>query len=172
MNNHEFKLFVGLLNRLLKLLSYYRKFNKTLNILAIMKNKFLNCIILVVIVLSFIFPSCNNKTPFKPDYSNIGGYVIGRETCDTNETNDYWLLDFNVYPNTPHVGDTLVLNGITHTNVLKVKGLDPRLKQIGMRVSIDYNKISNRALTTGCTVTSPVVYFLKEIFIIYQFEIR
>ena len=119
----------------------------------------------------FLF-SCNNKQPFKPDYSNIGGYVIGKETCSTNETNDYWLLDFTVYPNSPHLGDTLVLNNITYTNVLKVKGLDPRLKQIGMKVSIDYNKVSNKELTTGCTVSSPVIYLLKEIFIIDQGEIR
>ncbi len=137
-----------------------------------MKNKFLNYAIPFLTILYFIFSSCNTKPPYKPDYSNIAGYVIGKETCDTNETNDYWLLDFNVYPNTPHVGDTLVLNGITYTNVLKVKGLDPRLKQIGARVSIDYNKISDRELTTGCTVKTPVVYFLKEIFIINQGEIR
>lgn len=148
------------------------KLSPTLNLSAIMKNKCLNFSIGLLISIFYIFSSCNNKTPFKPDYSNIGGYVIGKESCDTNETNDYWLLDFNVYPNTPHVGDTLILNGITYTNVLKVKGLDPRLKQIGMRVSIDYNKISARELTMGCSVRSPEVYFLKEILIIYQFEIR
>ncbi len=138
-----------------------------------MKNKFLTILILFLFIPFFIFYSCNNKPPFKPDYSNIGGYVIGKENCNTDESNDYWLLDFNVYPNSPHIGDTLILNGITYTNVLKVKGLDPRLKQIGARVSIDYNKISsNKVITTGCTVTSPVVYSLKEIFIINQGEIR
>ena len=126
----------------------------------------------LLLTFYFIFSSCNNKQPFKPDYSNIGGYVIGKESCDTNETNDYWLLDFTVYPNSPHIGDTLVLNGITYTNVLKVKGLDSRLKKVGMRVSIDYKKISEKELTTGCNVTSPIIYFLKEIFIINQGEIR
>ncbi len=120
----------------------------------------------------FISFSCNNKQPFKPDYSNIGGFVIGKETCNTDESNDYWLLDFTVHANSPHIGDTLVLNGITYTNVLKVKGLDSRVKQIGMKVSIDYNKISNEELTSGCTASSPVIYFLKEIYIIDQGEIR
>ena len=120
----------------------------------------------------FISLSCNNKQPFKPDYSNIGGYVIGKESCDTNEINDYWLLDFTVHPNSPHIGDTLLLNNITYTNVLKVQGLDPSLKKIGVKVSIDYNKISNKELTSGCTVSSPVIYFLKEIYIINQGEIR
>lgn len=74
--------------------------------------------ILIVLVLG----SCN-KQPFTPDYKNIGGYVIGKETCSANETDDYWLLDFTVYPNSPQIGDTLILNGATYTNVLKLKGL-------------------------------------------------
>jgi hypothetical protein len=131
-----------------------------------------------VILIFFSLPcliflsSCNNKQPYKPDYSNIGGYVIGKENCNTDESNDYWLLDFTFYPNSPQIGDTLTLNGILYTNVLKVKGLDPRFKQIGFRVSIDYKDISDRKYTSGCTVGTPIVYFLKEIFIIDQGEIR
>jgi hypothetical protein len=117
--------------------------------------------------------SCNNKEPFRPPYDNIGGYVIGTETCNTNTDQNYWLLDFTVYSNSPHIGDTLFLNGVTYTNVLKVKGLDAKLKLIGMRVSIDYNVVSpNKTITTGCTVDSPITYNLKELFIINQFEIR
>jgi hypothetical protein len=129
-------------------------------------------LIISSIVALFIQTSCN-KPPYKPDYENIGGYVIGKETCNTDDSQDYWLLDFTVYPNSPKIGDTLVLNGTTCTNVLKVKGLDPRLKQIGIRVSIDYKVISSSAvLTTGCNVATPIIYSLKEIFIINQFEIR
>ena len=116
--------------------------------------------------------SCK-KPPYKADYKNIGGYVIGKETCNIDESLDYWLLDFTVYPNSPKLGDTLVLNGTTYTNVLKLKGLDLRLKQIGMRVSIDYRIISNNMIiTSGCTVSIPITYPLKEIFILNQFEIR
>jgi hypothetical protein len=123
----------------------------------------------ILTVLSF--GSCK-KPPFKPNYENVGGRVIGKETCNTDETKDYWLLDFTVYPNSPQIGDTVFLNGITYTNVLKLKGLDQRLKQDGMRVSIDYKTITpNKVTTTGCTVTSPVTFSLKEIFIINQFEI-
>ena len=138
-----------------------------------MKTKFLSLFIFFFAAFSFIFYSCNNKQLFKPDYNNIAGYVIAKESCNNNELNDYWLLDFNVYQNTPHVGDTIVLNGIIYTNVLKVKGLDSRLKKMGMQVSIDYKKISNdKVITTGCAVSSPVLYPLKEIFIISQGEIR
>lgn len=133
-------------------------------------NNLLHTASLLILISSF--SSCNRE-PYKLPYDNIGGYVIGRETCNTNESQDYWLLDFTVYPNSPKVGDTLALNGITYTNVLKTKGLDQRLKQMGMRVSIDYKVISsNKVVTTGCTITNPVTYPLKEIFIINQGEIR
>ncbi len=123
--------------------------------------------------LTVVCISCSNKEPFKLPYKNIGGYVIGNETCNTDATQNYWVLDFTVYPNSPHIGDTLTLNGTAYTNVLKVKGLDARLKQVGMRVSIDYNVVTaNKVITKGCTVSNPLTYNLKEISIINQGEIR
>lgn len=117
--------------------------------------------------------SCGNKGDLYDPYSNIGGYVIGKENCHINASQDYWLLDFTVHPNSPQIGDTINLNGITYTNVLKVKGLDERLKQLGMRVSIDYNTITpNKVITSECSIPNPDVYPLKELFIIHQFEIR
>ncbi|MFC0773978.1 hypothetical protein [Terrimonas alba] len=137
-----------------------------------MKSIYLTVVVSFLVLTVLSSGSCN-KPPFKPDYENVGGYVIGKENCNTDETQDYWLLDFTVYPNSPQLGDTLTLNGITYTNVLKLKGLDQRLKQIGMRVSIDYRTITpSKITTTGCTVTFPVTYSLKEIFIIHQGEIR
>ncbi|CAN5526969.1 hypothetical protein BH11BAC5_BH11BAC5_20640 [soil metagenome] len=130
----------------------------------------------IFFISSFLFVisvSCSNKEPFKPPYDNIGGYVIGSETCNSDTTQNYWLLDFTVYSDSPHIGDTLILNGTAYTNVLKVKGLDAKLKQFGMRVSIDYNVVSpNKVITKGCTVSTPITYNLKEISIINQFEIR
>lgn len=125
-----------------------------------------------LILMTLSSGSCN-KPPFKPDYQNIAGYVIGKEVCNADENNDYWLLDFTVYPNSPQIGDTLILNGVTFTNVLKVKELGARLKHTGIMVSIDYKKISsNKIITTGCTEPNSITYPLKEIFIINQFEIR
>lgn len=58
-------------------------------------------------------------------------------------------------------------------NVLKVKGLSEGLQQIGMAVSFDYKEVTPDAvITTGCTVTDPVTYALKALFIINQGEIR
>lgn len=139
--------------------------------IPLMKQKI--CFFLPLIPLTLLLSGSCNKPPYKPDYENIGGFVIGKETCHADPAENYWLLDFRVYPNSPQVGDTLTLNGITYTNVLKVRGLDPRLQQYGMRVSIDYKTItSNKIVTSGCTVANPVTYLLKEITIINQFEIR
>lgn len=122
--------------------------------------------------LCLFFSACN-KQPYKPDYFNEGGYVIGKETCKGNDADEYWLVDLTVYPNTPQYGDSLTLNNVNYTNVVKLKGLDQRLRQIGMRVSIDFKTITpGKIITTGCNVASPTTYALKEIIIIHQGEIR
>lgn len=123
--------------------------------------------------ITLLVSSACNKQPYIPDYKNITGYVIGKEICNTDENKDYWLIDFTYEPNPPKVGDTLVFNGNTYTNVLKTKGLVQSLKVTGMRVSIDYKIISaGKVVTTGCNVPSPVTYNLKELTILNQGEIR
>ena len=70
-------------------------------------------------------------------------------------------------------GDSLFFNGITYRNVLKTRGLDQKLKKVGLPVFIDYRIISaDRVITTGCTVTNQAVYLLKELTVLYQGEIR
>lgn len=134
-------------------------------IIVIMGNFFL--------ITLLICSSCSNKEPYIIEYKNIKGYVIGKEVCNTDETKDYWLIDFTYGTNNLKVGDTLLLNGNTYTNVLKTKELDPQLKTNGLKVSIDYNSISpNKVTTTGCSVTTPSIYQLKEVTIQNQFEIR
>ncbi len=124
-------------------------------------------------IITFLVGSSCNKQPFKIDYNNIKGYVIGKETCNTDETKDYWLVDFTYGTGNPQVGDTLLFNGTTYTNVLKTKGLDPQLKTVGLKVSIDYKIIStDKLITTGCNVPSATIYQLKELTILNQFEIR
>lgn len=128
---------------------------------------------LIIFTILFVNSKCNNKPPFIPDYKNVKGYVIAKERCNTDSTQDYWLIDLTYLANTPQYGDTLTLNNITYTNVVKTKGLSDQLKFIGMRVSIDFKVIStDRIITTNCTVNNQVTYPLKELFIINQFEIR
>jgi hypothetical protein len=130
--------------------------------------------IIALIILSLLLQlvACNNE-PFKPRYKNVKGYVIGKESCNIDENQDYWLIDLTYLPNTPQYGDTLLLNGQIFTNVVKTKGLRDTVKHIGKAVSIDFNKIStDKVVTVGCNVSGPVTYNLKEIFVINLFEIR
>jgi len=113
------------------------------------------------------------KYPAKVDYLNVGGYIIGKETCKGVDADEYWLLDLTVYPNTPQYGDNLMLNGTSYSNVIKINGLDQRLRIVGMKVSIDFKTITpDKVVTSSCSVSSPTTYALKEIFILNQFEIR
>ena len=129
--------------------------------------------LLYILSPALVFVSCSNRRPFIPDYNNIKGYVIGKETCNMDETEDYWLIDFTYGPNNPHVGDTILVNGFTFNNVLKTKWLDQQLKITGLRVSIDYRVISSTKVTSiGCDVLNPVTYSLKELTILHQGEIR
>jgi hypothetical protein len=128
-----------------------------------------------IILLSLLFAtvlSCDfTKEPVTvPIYDRISGYVIGKEICHTDTTQDYWLIDFTDSNNSPQIGDTLFLNGITYTNVLKVKGLDEGLGEIGRHILIEYDTVTPDAvISTGCNVSSAVTYSLKEVFIIYQY---
>lgn len=64
------------------------------------------------------FESCKNNGPYSPDYKNVKGYVIGKETCNMDDAKDYWLIDLTFFPDTQQYGDTLLLNGTTYTNPL------------------------------------------------------
>ena len=123
-------------------------------------------------LISLVVFSCR-QGPYKPDYTNAGGYVIAKETCNPDASQDYWLVDLTYHRDTPQYGDTITINNTTFTNVVKVKGLDQCLKQIGMTVSLDFKTVTpNKVETTGCGVAIPMTYKLKELFIINQGEIR
>lgn len=134
-----------------------------------MQQKFLLLIGSIVIITILASGSCN-KPPYYLPYKNVKGFVIGSETCTGNPDDEYWLVDLTFRANTPQYGDTLLLNGATYTNVVKTKGLRD-LKAVGKRVSIDFDTITSTKIeTTGCTVSNPVTYKLKEIFVINLFE--
>lgn len=128
--------------------------------------------ILIIAFLLFVKAHCKEGN-YIPDFKIAQGYVIGKELCNTNETKDYWLIDLTYRQDAPQYGDTLVLNGTSHTNVIKTKDLAERLKKIGMVVSMEFKVVSaNKVETTGCTLANPVTYNLKELFIINQGEVR
>jgi hypothetical protein len=128
---------------------------------------------LFIILAALALCSCRNRGPDIVRIDSVRGYVIGKERCNTNESKDYWLIDCTYGTKNPQIGDTLDLNGITYTNVLKTNGLYDELKIIGMKVTIEYINITpNKMTTTGCAILNPMTYSLKEIFIKNQGEIR
>ena len=106
--------------------------------------------------------SCNNKEPFDPPYDTAVGYVIGKETCNVDTSNDCWLV--NIISSSSarqQYGDTVELDGLIYTNVVKSTGLSENLKNIGQKVGIDFTITDTSSSTTNCIVTNPVTYKLK-----------
>lgn len=131
-----------------------------------MKNFFL------LTVWLFFAGSCNTKEPYELPYFNIAGWVVGKETCHSDPEKEYWLISCTYYPNSPQIGDEIVVNSQPYTNVIKLKGLAPDLQKVGTAVSIDYQYISPEKVTSySCNVSNPIIYPLKEIRIINQFFI-
>jgi len=124
-----------------------------------------------LIFLIIYSPSCKTE-PFKPDFENAGGYVIGKERCNTDTTQDYWIVDLSVYPLPNSYGDSLTLNGMTYKHVVKTIGLAPQFKLIGARVGFDFHLSSLAIQTTNCNINSPVTYLLKEMNVLSQAELR
>lgn len=122
------------------------------------------------ILLSLSQFNCK-KDPLVLDYINVRGYVIAKETCNTDENLDYWLIDLTMDPNTPQYGTAIVINGIPYSNVVKTKLLATELKSLGKTVFFHFKTTSSiPVITTGCIVTAPVTYSVKEINILEQGE--
>lgn len=112
---------------------------------------------------------CNNKYPFKSPYEMASGYVIGKESCNEDTSKDYWLIEIvSSSSATQQYGDTLTLNGVKYTNVIKATGLSQTLKIAGEKVGFDFNIAGTATLTMGCAVDTPKIYKLKLANIIHS----
>lgn len=122
--------------------------------------------VLLVYSLTFIYGSCN-KEPYRPPYNTAIGYIIGNEICNIDISKDYWLINIISSASVQQqYGDTLTLNGVKYTNVIKTLGIPNDLKIVGGKVGFDFNISTNYKVTTGCNVTIPITYTLKEASII------
>lgn len=127
-----------------------------------------NLIIACSIVGVFYCCSCNNKEPYDLPYEISAGKVIGREACFVDTTKNYWLVNLTVYPHTKQYGDTILLNGVIYTNVVKTPGLKSPFNQIGKKVGLSFKISADRIQTRGCNVSSPVTYNLKVLRVIAE----
>lgn len=126
---------------------------------------------ILIIIISILITACNSRN-LKPNFEAAGGYVIGKENCKTDTTQDYWLIDFSIYPLANNYGATIIFNGITYKNVVKTIGLAPQFKVIGSRVGFDFHLASSSIQTLNCAVANPITFDLKEMQILRQAEIR
>jgi len=128
-------------------------------------------LLLAVLATNLCFIYCNRKNP-KPNFETAGGYVIGKEKCKADTTQDYWLIDLSIYPSPSNYGDTLTLNGIACNNAVKTNQLFPQFKFIGARVGFDFYISPSPLQTVNCTLSNPTTFLLKKIEILRQAEIR
>jgi hypothetical protein len=118
-------------------------------------------IFFIMLSVNVLLSTCRpNNTS---DVDNIAGYVIARETCYQDEPLNAWLLDCTVRALTPQLGDTLVIDNVQYTNVIRIRNLEPDLQQIGVAVSVYYSELSGKKVSGNCDVASPKVYALREI---------
>ena len=129
--------------------------------------------VLVIFLLACISELISCKTePFKPNFENAGGYVIGKETCNADTSKDFWIIDLSIFPLPNNYGDSLILNGTKYSHVVKTVGLAPQFHFIGARVGFDFHISTSPVQTTNCNLANPDTYFLKEMNVINQAEIR
>lgn len=129
---------------------------------------FANLLLLFVLLQ---FTACKPQA-FELPFENAGGYIIGKERCNTDTTKDYWLIDLSIFPLPNNYGDTLTLNGIRYNHVVKTAELDTQFKFIGARVGFDFYISSSQVNTTNCSVPTPQTYPLKTMDVLNQGEIR
>lgn len=132
---------------------------------------FKNSIIAFTAVAAFSLFSCSNKQPYKIPYNYAGGYIIGKETCNTDTTKDYWLVDLSIPLDGKSYGDTLVFNGKTYYHVVKTLELNPELKTIGEKIFIGFKILTFPITTSDCNVNTPETYEIKVITVISQSEL-
>jgi hypothetical protein len=126
-----------------------------------MKRRYFHGLFLLISIGSLIVISCN-KPPYEPDYYMATGFVIGKEVCNTDTTKDYWLINIiSSSSRQQQYGDTVLLNGITYTNVVKTSGLPKEMMKVGTKIGMDFYLSKEKRTTTGCTSSSPIIFYLK-----------
>ena len=126
-----------------------------------MKPQNLHKLFLFIAIALLVLVSCN-KPPFKPDYYMATGFVIGKEVCNADTTKEYWLIDIISSPSPQQqYGDTIQLNGVQYTNVVKTSDLPNEMRKAGTKIGMDFYLSKDKEVTASCTTSSPVIFYLK-----------
>ena len=135
--------------------------------------KLISLALLFLIMLLILSSSSCKRDPFKPDFDHAGGYVIGKEVCKADTTQDYWIIDLSLdYTASNTFGDTITIDGISYNHMIKTTGLLPQFHVVGKKISFDCRFSTSKVQTTGCTVANPITYNLKDMDVLASGEIR
>lgn len=127
----------------------------------------------ILFFCSVCFLACHRDNVKKLDYDLVGGYVVGKERCHSDTTQDYWLVDLTAVPaDDRKFGDTVRINGWDFYKLVKTKDLAPQFKFYGAKVMFGAKWSSSHVSSTNCDVPSPITYSLIEMKIVDQGELR
>jgi hypothetical protein len=130
-------------------------------------------LLFIIFFCSVCLLACSRGDVKKLDYDMVGGYVVGREHCHSDTTQDYWLVDLSaVAADNRKFGDTLRIGGWDFYKLVKTKQLAPEFKYLGAKVMFGAKWSRSRVTSNNCDVASPVTYSLIEMKIVDQFELR
>ncbi|MGV3509480.1 MAG: hypothetical protein ACO1N7_09345 [Sphingobacteriaceae bacterium] len=100
--------------------------------------------------------SCNDKPPFKPDYENAVGLIIGSEDCKQEPSQNAWFIQFSG-PNAGNksYGENITYNAKSYSNVVKTYTLPDSSKVAGKRYLVDFY-IEEKTNSQVCDVDNAV----------------
>jgi hypothetical protein len=131
-------------------------------------------VIYTALAVGVLLATCSHG-PLDESNDNVAdAYVIAQETCYQDSSMNAWLLDCTVLPpfQRDQIGDTMMIDNVHYTNVIRIRNLDPVLQHIGLAVTVFFSNISEKKISEHCDVASPKVYLLREIVATHQGEAR
>jgi hypothetical protein len=123
---------------------------------------------IILIATCYIFVWSCRKPNLDTKYDSAIGRIIAKESCTGVELNDYVVIELYHPINQFKDGDSLWINGVLHTNVVKgIISNPPSVRAIGTKISFDFEKILPTPSTQQCTIANPTVYPVKVVTIRY-----
>ena len=114
-------------------------------------------------VFSAIVASCNNKTPFQPDYEIGVGVIIGRENCSSVPSKNAWLIQLI---RSSYGGRTfrveITYDNVKYSNVVKTNNL-PDTSKIPEKTYAFEFYLEKNAINQKCDTQNPITFNVQNI---------
>lgn len=123
---------------------------------------------ILIFITSFVF-ACSKKDNVKPPVVEVPikvtGTVIGKETCKTDASQDYWLIELEPSEDSS-IGDAATFGGKNYNHLVKTRNLKTDAKVIGKKFVFEYVDFNDiKVETTGCQVANPITLTIHELFV-------